>query len=459
MNDLAEQMRNDWDARAREDAKFYQICHRRNLDDAEFDRTASEVLPAIRRNYPLLPPGPVRDRRFLEIGCGMGRLMRGLAKDCGEIHGVDISPEMVRLGKAHLAAIRHAHFHVAQGSTLKPFADDSFDLVYSFAVFQHIPDRSAIYSYLDEAFRVLKRGGIIVAQFNSKPHDLPFNTWTGAWIPENTLLSYAKEKGWQVLASEGGQTQYLWLTLKKPESPSPGQSSGTPSQVDITKVRGLRDEHPWCNVFSNLSLFLRQFSLAIHRLIPPRDLIAGGPDGWGVIHAKGLPECFCELPTLSVQVGSVTAPIRRIGPQQNNTVRKLMFQIPATAPVGPQSVTLCWEGRVISHPYATTVRPRPRVTPRVITVTDGQQWLDRRIECDWIQVTLDNATDIATFKASIAGRDFQEISGAVCEDPITQRYKVNLHVPQDLQGRQRVRFWMDGREIHSCVVEIVRNQT
>lgn len=459
MNDLAEQMRSDWDARAREDAKFYQICHRRNLDDAEFDRTASDVLPAIRRNYPLLSPGPVRDRRFLEIGCGMGRLMRGLAKDCGEIHGVDISPEMVRLGKVHLSSIRHAHFHVAQGSTLTQFADDTFDLVYSFAVFQHIPDRAAIYSYLDEAFRVLKRGGIIVAQFNSKPHDLPCNTWTGAWIPENTLLSYAKEKGWQVLASEGGQTQYLWLTLKKPAGDTSVRSAGNPPAVDIIKVRGLRDEHPYCNVFSALSLFLRQTYSAIHRLIPPRDLIAGGPDGWGVIYAKGLPETYCELPALSVQVGSVTAPIRRIGPGQFDAVRKLIFQIPATVSEGPQPVTLCWEGRVISDSYFSTVQPRPKISPHVITVTDGQQWLDRRIECEWIQVTLDNATDIATFKASISGRDFQEISGAVCEDPITQRYKVNLHVPQDLQGRQRVRFWMDGREIHSCDVEIVRNQT
>jgi len=459
MNDLSEQMRSDWDARAREDAKYYQICHRRNLDDAEFDRTAVDVLPAIRRNYPLLSPGPVKDRRFLEIGCGMGRLMRGLSTDCGEIHGVDISPEMVRLGKAHLSSIRQAHFHVAQGCTLRQFADDRFDLVYSFAVFQHIPDRAAIYSYLDEAFRVLKRGGIIVAQFNSKPHDLPCNTWTGAWIPENTLLSYAKEKGWQVLASEGGQTQYLWLTLRKPESPTSGQPSGTPPWVDITKVRPLRDAHPCCNVFSNPSLYLRQAFSAIQRLIPPRDLIAGGPEGWGVIHAKGLSESFCELPALSVQVGGVTAPIRRIGPQQNDAVRKLIFQIPATAPMGRQPVRLTWDGWVISHPYVTTVQPRPKVTPRVVTVTDGKQWLDRRIECDWIQVTLENVTDIATFKASIAGRDFSEISGAVCEDPITQRHKINLHVPQDLVGSQRVRFGMDGREIHSCEVEIVRNHT
>ena len=40
-----------------------------------------------------------RALRALEIGCGPGRLMKPLSRNFGEIHGVDVSDEMVRLAR------------------------------------------------------------------------------------------------------------------------------------------------------------------------------------------------------------------------------------------------------------------------------------------------------------------------------------------------------------------------
>ena len=47
------------------------------------------------------------------------------------------------------------------GRDLAAFADESFDLVYSYAVFQHIPSRDVVMQYLREARRVLKPGGLL----------------------------------------------------------------------------------------------------------------------------------------------------------------------------------------------------------------------------------------------------------------------------------------------------------
>jgi ubiquinone/menaquinone biosynthesis C-methylase UbiE len=52
-----------------------------------------------------------RNRRALEIGCGPGRLMRPLSRHFGEIHGVDISDEMIALAREKLRDIPHAHAH------------------------------------------------------------------------------------------------------------------------------------------------------------------------------------------------------------------------------------------------------------------------------------------------------------------------------------------------------------
>ena len=61
--------------------------------------------------------------------------------------------------RENLRGVLHAHAHVGSGSDLPQFADSSFDFVYSYAVFQHIPSHDVIWSYLREAHRVLRPGG------------------------------------------------------------------------------------------------------------------------------------------------------------------------------------------------------------------------------------------------------------------------------------------------------------
>src|SRR5579875_2814649 len=135
---VAERMRKDWNDRAREDAHYYVAFGRRDQDEDEILATAKEIVASV--EWELRHMGPVRNPRALralEIGCGPGRLMRPLSHTFGEIHGVDVSDEMVRLARERLRDVPHAHVHATDGSSLAQFADESFDMVYSYAVFQH----------------------------------------------------------------------------------------------------------------------------------------------------------------------------------------------------------------------------------------------------------------------------------------------------------------------------------
>jgi SAM-dependent methyltransferase len=105
---------------------------------------------------PFLPA----DGRFLEIGCGIGRVLQHVAPMCHEAHGIDISKEMVERGQERLQHLRNVQFHRGNGYDLEPFEDGSFDVVYCGFVFQHMP-KTTVYNYLMETYRVLKPDGVI----------------------------------------------------------------------------------------------------------------------------------------------------------------------------------------------------------------------------------------------------------------------------------------------------------
>ena len=81
------------------------------------------------------------------------------------------------------------------------FADESFDLVYSYAVFQHIPSRDVVMQYLREAKRVLKTGGLLRCQINGLDKTAKiYDTWSGVRIGADEVRDYALENDMQLLA-------------------------------------------------------------------------------------------------------------------------------------------------------------------------------------------------------------------------------------------------------------------
>jgi SAM-dependent methyltransferase len=122
-------------------------------DESGYQSSGQAEAQALRR---FLPP----DARVLDIGCGTGRVMEHLAPWCGEVHGIDISSEMVKQGERRLGQLPNVHFHHGNGYDLTEFGDGSFDVVYSIVALQHMP-RTVAYNYLLESHRVLAHDGLL----------------------------------------------------------------------------------------------------------------------------------------------------------------------------------------------------------------------------------------------------------------------------------------------------------
>jgi SAM-dependent methyltransferase len=401
---LAQRMREDWNSRAIEDARFYVAFGRRNQTEEEFNATATDVVTRIRRDLPWLARhGSVRSRRFLEIGCGVGRLMYNLADQCGEIHGVDISDEMIRLGRERLAGIPHAHFHVTAESDLRAFVSASVDVVYSYAVMQHLPDRILFWRYLAEAFRVLKDGGLFVAQFNGMEIEHPSpDTWSGITVPAKEVAAACHAAGARVRSLEGENTQYVWITAQKSSNdPMPLQRL-----LDIDEVIGAKDRRG--------------------------TIVAGGPEGFLSLFIRELPEYFCDVTELTVQISSSVAPTSYVSPVDRRGQRQINALVPDETPIGTTSVRLLWRNAVISAPHLVRVIRPPRPVPRILMVTDGLE-LSRHsvVCCGWAKIWITDLLDTNLFGVTVDGIPVPEVQ-FFCEDIRSRRYQINLRMPEGL---------------------------
>lgn len=114
-------------------------------------------LPELFERLRPLAPG----RRLLEVGCGIGVDTLRLARlGFAEVVGIDLTAVAVRLAarRARREGLGTVRFGVGDAEVL-PFADGSFDVVYSFGVLHHTP---RIERAVSEVRRVLVPGGLAV---------------------------------------------------------------------------------------------------------------------------------------------------------------------------------------------------------------------------------------------------------------------------------------------------------
>ena len=106
--------------------------------------------------------------RVLEIGCGIGRLLKPLALERSDlaIYGVDVSTEMILQGKERLSDFPNIYLSRVNGKDLALFENEFFDLVFSYITFQHIP-RPYLPGIFAEVYRVLKKKGVFTFQMQS----------------------------------------------------------------------------------------------------------------------------------------------------------------------------------------------------------------------------------------------------------------------------------------------------
>lgn len=211
-------MREEWDARARENAKHYIATSQENWNADEFFREGAEqVRELVEKHSTEICNGRApSDMRVLEIGCGVGRLTMALSRIFGGVEAVDISPEMIAQARVVLAGRSNVQLHVNNGADLSIFPDSIFDFAISIIVFQHIPRRAVIENYIRETWRVLRPGSLFKFQVQGAaiPENLA-NTWVGVGFSEDDMQQIASQTGFAITESSGAGTQYYWLTFAK----------------------------------------------------------------------------------------------------------------------------------------------------------------------------------------------------------------------------------------------------
>jgi SAM-dependent methyltransferase len=155
-----------WERLAREDPLWAVLTDPAKKggawDVGEFFRTGEREIEAVMAYVDSIWPG-LRRARALDFGCGVGRLTQALAGRFERVVGVDISPTMIELARAHDRSGGRCEFLVNDSPDLALLASADFDFAYSNITLQHVPPAAAK-GYLRELVRVLRPGGLLVFQ-------------------------------------------------------------------------------------------------------------------------------------------------------------------------------------------------------------------------------------------------------------------------------------------------------
>jgi SAM-dependent methyltransferase len=149
--------------------------------------------------------------KVLDIGCGIGRVLKALAPHFHQLYGIDVSSEMIAQSKIWLADVPHIQTFETSGADLRGFPDAYFHLVYSYVTFQHLP-RPVLEQYFGKIHRVLVPNGYLAFQLPIGPFmDVPLEDTIG-------IRSYPLQEIEERLQRNG-------LAFLHPLSSRPGKSS------------------------------------------------------------------------------------------------------------------------------------------------------------------------------------------------------------------------------------------
>lgn len=105
------------------------------------------------------------ERPFLvEYGCGMGRILKAVLASGYDCAGIDISPTMLKHCRNFLGD--RVPLYQLDADNRCGIPDGAADIVYSYAVFQHIQKLSVYERALEEVARIVAPGGVLALHLN-----------------------------------------------------------------------------------------------------------------------------------------------------------------------------------------------------------------------------------------------------------------------------------------------------
>lgn len=403
------------------DASYYVAYGRRSQSDAEFLAAATGVVNELEAELSRLKAEERGNWRALEIGCGSGRLMRPMSRHFLEIHGVDVAGDAIRQARENLRDISHAHPREIHGTSLEDFADQSFDFVYSFALFPYIPSRELVVAFLREIHRVLRPGGLARLQFNGSAGQ------SGTGFTSHELLEFAQSHDFQVLALDGVSTQSMWTTWRKHPA---GWSAGLEQQI--------------APLGGTLPVQIRKITNAFsfEPVAPCRGRFAVIS-----IRAENLP-ADADLNRLRVTIGNSLGTVTSIGAADRNGWQRIRVDLPELEATGLLPVQLFWLDRPLSEPATLRVIPPGPSIPRIVAAPP-------RVENRKVALTLEEIARPFDIEVWMGGHRVEDME-KICIDPRPQRYQVNFRLPEEIgPGLHHIKLSIGRRKLPPVPVEVV----
>jgi len=132
-----------------------------------------------------------------------------------ECVGIDISQEMVNIGKQKTKNYPNCKILLNNGIDLSDLSSNCFDFCYSLIVFQHIPEKKIVEQYVSEVSRILKPDGLFRFQvrgtISTKPKEI--TTWDGVQFNSDEIHKIAYDNNFEILEEGNDRDEYYWLTF------------------------------------------------------------------------------------------------------------------------------------------------------------------------------------------------------------------------------------------------------
>ena len=169
---------------------------------------------------PLL--GAIANKKILDVGAGTGRLTTMLANREAIVTALDASEKMLKILRSKCSDRSRPVTMVVGDAENLPFDNDTFDTVTAAFLIVHLKDPAR---FFDEAYRVLKDGGLFVVTNINQKDPPPVKTKEGQVIIES--FYHRPEKIREILESLAfGIKEEVFIYEGRDASPVPSAQGG-----------------------------------------------------------------------------------------------------------------------------------------------------------------------------------------------------------------------------------------
>ncbi|MBM3299290.1 MAG: methyltransferase domain-containing protein [Deltaproteobacteria bacterium] len=190
-------------------------------DLEEFNIVGSRFVERMIERFKDYGDRPTGQSSICEIGCGVGRFLKPLARHFRHVIGVDVSIQMIAAAQRYCSGLGNISLYLNDGMALGGSESDSVDYCVSAGVFQHITDFRIIAGYIIEALRILRPSGIFLFQFEGNRTEAVGDGQQGAKITAAALdqaLSEIPYEICEVSQDSGDPIRNVVVVLRKPHS-------------------------------------------------------------------------------------------------------------------------------------------------------------------------------------------------------------------------------------------------